>query len=86
MGLSPYLVGSDAVGSDLTVREKKEEDRFFLKIIALKSRLTNISITSVQFSCSVMSDSLRPHESQHTRPPCLSPTPGAHLNPCPLSW
>ena len=64
MGLSPYLVGSDAVGSDLTVREKKEEDRFFLKIIALKSRLTNISITSVQFSCSVMSDSLRPHESQ----------------------
>ena len=30
MGLSPYLVGSDAVGSDLTVREKKEEDRFFI--------------------------------------------------------
>ena len=29
---------------------------------------------SVQFSCSVMSDSLRPHESQHTRPPCPSPT------------
>ena len=36
--------------------------------------------SSVQFSCSVMSDSLRPHESQHTRPPCPSPTPGVHSN------
>ena len=35
---------------------------------------------SVQFSCSVMSISLRPHESQHTRPPCPSPTPGVHSN------
>ena len=34
--------------------------------------------SSVQFSCSVVSDSLRPHESQHTRPPCPSPTPGVH--------
>ena len=39
----------------------------------------------VQFSHSVMSDSLRPHEPQHTRPPCPSPTPGVHPNPCPLS-
>ena len=39
----------------------------------------------VQFSCSVMSDSLRPHELQHARPPCPSPTPGIHPNPCPLS-
>ena len=31
-----------------------------------------------QFSCSVVSDSLRPHESQHARPPCPSPTPGVH--------
>ena len=34
---------------------------------------------------SVMSDSLRPHELQHARPPCPSPTPGVHPNPCPLS-
>ena len=34
--------------------------------------------SSVQFSCSVVSDSLRPHESQHARPPCPSPTPGVH--------
>ena len=38
---------------------------------------------SVQFSCSVMSDSLRPHGLHHARPPCLSPTPGACLNSCP---
>ena len=39
----------------------------------------------IQFSCSVVSDSLRPHESQHTRPPCLSPTPGVYSNSCPSS-
>ena len=38
------------------------------------------SISSVQFSHSVMSDSLRPHELQHTRPPCPSPTPGVDSN------
>ena len=41
--------------------------------------------SSVQFSCSVMSNSLRPHGLQHTRLPCLSPTPGACSNSCPLS-
>ena len=41
--------------------------------------------TSVQFSHSVVSDSLRPHESQHTRPPCPSPTPGVYSNSCPSS-
>ena len=41
--------------------------------------------SSVQFSRSVVSDSLRPHESQHTRPPCLPPTPGVHPDPRPLS-
>ena len=40
---------------------------------------------SVQFSHSVMSDSLWLHEPQHARPPCPSPTPRAHPNPCPLS-
>ena len=42
--------------------------------------------TVSQFSCSVTSDSLRPHEPQHARPPCPSPTPEVHPNPCPLSW
>ena len=43
-------------------------------------------IQSVEFSRSVMSDSLRPSEPQHARPPCPSPTPGVHPNSCPLSW
>ena len=42
-------------------------------------------LSSVQFSRSVVSDSLRPHESQHARLPCKSPTPGVYSNPCPLS-
>ena len=41
---------------------------------------------SVQFSHSVMSDSLRPHEPQHSRPSCPPQTPRVHPNPCPLSW
>ena len=40
---------------------------------------------SVQFSRSVVSDSLRPHESQHARPPCPSPTPGVHSDSRPSS-
>ena len=41
--------------------------------------------SSVQFSCSVVSDALQPHELQHARPPCPSPTPGIYSNSCPLS-
>ena len=41
--------------------------------------------SSVQFSRSVMSNSLRPHKSQHARPPCPSPSTGVHSNSCPLS-
>ena len=41
--------------------------------------------SSVQFSRSVMCESLRPHGLQHARLPCPSPTPGAHSNSCPLS-
>ena len=44
----------------------------------------SIAISSVLFSLSVVSNSLRPHESQHTRPPCPSPTPGVHPNSCSL--
>ena len=44
------------------------------------------SFLSVQFSRSVVSNSLWSHESQHARPPCLSPNPGVYSNSCPLSW
>ena len=44
-----------------------------------------LPMNSVQFSCSVVSDSLRRHGLQHTRLPCPSPTPGVYSNSCPLS-
>ena len=50
-----------------------------------QSVLLEMAFRSVQFSRSVMSESLRPHESQHARPPCPSLTPGVHSNSCPSS-
>ena len=47
---------------------------------------TTVGFSSVQFSRSVMSDSLQPHGLQHNRPPCPSLTPGVYSNLCPLSW
>ena len=47
------------------------------------SSLTPLWFSSVQFSHSVVSDSLQPHESQHARPPCPSPSAGVHSNSCP---
>ena len=44
-----------------------------------------VNDTSDQISCSVVSNSLRPRESQHARPPCPSPTPGVHWDLCPSS-
>ena len=46
---------------------------------------THLPVHSVQFSRSVVSDSLRPHELQHSMPPCPSPTPGVHSDSRPLS-
>ena len=54
----------------------------FILISHTSSRLV---LQSVQFRCSVVSDSLQPHESQHARPPCPSPTPGVHSNSHPSS-
>ena len=51
-----------------------------------KKKKKKIWIPSVHFSCPVMSDSLRPHELQHARPPCPSPTPRVYSNSCPSSW
>ena len=50
-----------------------------------RPRIEPASLQSVQFSRSVMSDSLRPHESQHAGPPCPSPTPGVHSDSRPSS-
>ena len=55
-----------------------------VSLLTLNTEMTN-TFSSVQFSCSVMSNSLRPHELQHARPPCPSPTPRVHSNSCPSS-
>ena len=57
----------------------------YIYIYALCVCVDFIFISPVKFSRSVMSDSLRPHELQHARPPCPSPTPGAHSNSSSLS-
>jgi len=51
----------------------------------MRYHYTLIQFSSVQFIHSVVSDSLQPHELQHTKPPCPSPTPGVHSNSRPSS-
>ena len=58
-------------------------ERFSLKYLEIKFSWhchSVLWIQSVQFSCLVVSNSLEPHESQHARPPCPSPTPGIYPN------
>ena len=65
---------------------KGESEKAGLKLSTQKLKImASGSVSSVQFSRSVVSNSLQSHESQHTRPPCPSPTPRVHPNPCPSS-
>ena len=65
---------------------KEESEKAGLKLSIQKIKImTSGPINSVQFSHSVLSDSLRPYETQHARPPCLSPTPGVHSDSRPSS-
>ena len=59
--------------------------KIIVEFLILNYLLNYAVLDLFQFKCSVMSDSLQPHEPQHTRPPRPSPTPGVHPNPCPLS-
>ena len=61
------------------------DQKTWLMHVLLSVLLHQWEFSLVQFSHSVVSGYLRPHELQHSRPPCPSPTPGVHLNPCPLS-
>ena len=56
-----------------------------LAITRIVMQATKYLLSSAQFSRSVMSDTLQPHELQYARLPCPSPTPRVHPNPCPLS-
>ena len=66
------------------LRKEKVSLHAVIKNNLMSLFITSVQVSSVQFSHSVVFDSLRPHETQHPRPPCQSPTPGVHPNPCPL--
>ena len=68
------------------MKVKDESEKVGLKFNIQKSKIMASSpISSVQFSDTVVSDSLRSHGLQHTRPPCPSPTPGVYPDSCPNS-
>ena len=70
----------------LLMKVKEETEKVGLKLNIQKMKIMAfVPISSVQFSHSVVSDSLQPHELQHARPLCPSPTPGVHPNSCPSS-
>ena len=73
--LSPYIQNIQKITLKILQKWKKKRK--------IGKRYEQFS--TFQFSHSVMSDSLQPHELQHARPPCLLPTPGIHPNPCLLS-
>ena len=62
------------------------KDKICFVSLHFKNVYLKLIFSSVQFSCSVVSDSLQPLELQHTRPPCPSPTPRVHQNSCASSW
>ena len=62
-----------------------EQKIFINKELVMNIKVHSHKMPSVQFSCSVVSDSLQPHELQHARPPCPSPTPRVYPKPCPSS-
>ena len=77
-----------ASGGQLEIQLRHHSFQWIFRTDFLKNWLVwflHLPFSSVQFSRSVVSDSLRPHELQHTRPPCPSPTPGVHPNSCSLS-
>ena len=82
-----HLLFSTQLSSLLAFEWQQAHHNFGYKLTqGLRTKTKYIS-SSVQFSCSVVSNSLRPHEPQHARPPCSSPTPGVHSDSCPsIQW
>ena len=75
----------DSFSATWLLRALREAGKGTTWLPASKRQERSQSVSSVQCSRSVVSDSLRPHGLQHARPPCPSPTPGVYSNSCPLS-
>ena len=74
----PFSGSFPSLGWSFTISQS------LLKLVSIES-VSLYQFNSVQFSRSVVSNSLQPHELQHARPPCPSPTPGVYSNSCPSS-
>ena len=72
----------DQIANIRWIIEKAESSR--KNIYSVSLTMPKPLTVLVQFSHSIVSDSLRPSDLQHARPPCPSPTPGVHPNPCPF--
>ena len=80
------MAGSKEELNSLLLKVKEESEKVGLKLNIQKTKvMVSSPISSVKFSRSVVFESLWSHELQQARPPCPSPTPGVHPNPCPLS-
>ena len=87
------LMTADCLGLHLSSPERRRAPESQMpephRVSVMDSYIQGLGLglnhSSVQFSHSVVSDSLRPHESQHASPPCPSPTPRVHSNSCPSS-
>ena len=79
----PYMT----TGKTIALTRQTLVGKVMSLLLNMLSRLvtTFLQRSSVQFSRSVVTNSLRPHESQHTRPLCSSPSPGVHSDSCPSS-
>ena len=83
---STLMAESEEELKSLLMKLKEESEKVGLKLNIQKTKImTSSPIRSDQISRSVLSDSLRPHESQHARPPCPSPTPRVHSDSRPSS-
>ena len=80
-----FMAESEVELKTLLMKLKEESEKAGLKLNIQKAIMATSPISSVHFSRSVVSDSLRPHVLQHARPPCPSPTPGVHSDSRPWS-
>ena len=90
VGFIPGMQGFFSIQKSINVihhiNKLKDKNHMIISVDAEKAFDKIQHPFMIQSSHSVVSNSFKPHESQHTRPPCPSPTPRVHSNSCPSSW